>query len=522
MGTEELKSDLDSNRWPSDMAYDQWIALPISGSRPAARYKHSAIVANERLYIAGGSRNGRHLSDIQVFDLRTLVWTALKLHMDPNLDNLEDSRSQAILPATSGHSLVKWENKLLVVAGHSKESSDYVTVWSIDLETHQCSIVKTSGKVPRSRGGQSVSLSGFRLIMFGGEDTSRKLLNDIHILDLETMTWDYVEAMKTPPAPRFDHTAALHAERYLLIFGGCSHSTCFNDLHVLDLQTLEWSQPQIQGDLVTPRAGHAGISVDNNWYIVGGGDNKSGASETLVLNMSKLVWSVLTRVNERDPLASEGLSLCSALVDGENYLIAFGGYNGKYNNEVFVLRPKPKDSARPKIFQSPAAAAAAASVTAAYAVATKTEKKPNFTTTEDSNIQEVQIKSPLQDLTVEINSITAEKKTLESSLTEVKTENSRLKGDLEEMNNNLSELSKELHSVQSQLNSERSRCSKLENQIEVLQKMLESLQSVEDQVRVLQNQKFASDREMELASARTHERQSSGGIWQWIAGDARN
>lgn len=39
---------------------------------------------------------------------------------------------------------------------------------------------------------------------------------------------------------------------------------------------MEWSQPDIQGDLVTPRAGHAGITIDDMWYIVGGGDNKNG------------------------------------------------------------------------------------------------------------------------------------------------------------------------------------------------------------------------------------------------------
>lgn len=43
----------------------------------------------------------------------------------------------------------------------------------------------------------------------------------------------------TPPSPRSDHAAACHADRYLLIFGGGSHATCFNDLHVLDLQTVQ-------------------------------------------------------------------------------------------------------------------------------------------------------------------------------------------------------------------------------------------------------------------------------------------
>lgn len=39
---------------------------------------------------------------------------------------------------------------------------------------------------------------------------------------------------------------------------------------------MEWSQPHVQGDVVTPRAGHAGITIDENWFIVGGGDNSTG------------------------------------------------------------------------------------------------------------------------------------------------------------------------------------------------------------------------------------------------------
>lgn len=38
-----------------------------------------------------------------------------------------------------------------------------------------------------------MTLVGSRLIIFGGEDRSRKLLNDVHVLDLETMTWEAVE-----------------------------------------------------------------------------------------------------------------------------------------------------------------------------------------------------------------------------------------------------------------------------------------------------------------------------------------
>lgn len=34
----------------------------------------------------------------------------------------------------------------------------------------------------------------------------------------------------------------------------------------------------------------------------------------------------------------QGVSVASILLDGEEILVAFGGYNGKYNNEVASAR----------------------------------------------------------------------------------------------------------------------------------------------------------------------------------------
>lgn len=38
----------------------------------------------------------------------------------------------------------------------------------------------------------------------------------------------------------------------------------------------------MQGDLVSARAGHAGVAMDGNWYIVGGGDNNNGTKKLLL------------------------------------------------------------------------------------------------------------------------------------------------------------------------------------------------------------------------------------------------
>ncbi|KAG0535556.1 hypothetical protein BDA96_04G376000 [Sorghum bicolor] len=352
--------------------------------------------------------------------------------------------------------------------------------------------------------------------MFGGEDNKRRLLNDLHILDLETMMWEEIKSEKGGPAPRYDHSAAVYTDQYLLIFGGSSHSTCFNDLYLLDLQTLEWSQPDAQGAHITPRSGHAGAMIDENWYIVGGGDNANGSTDTVVMNASKFVWSVVTSVSARDPLACEGLTLCSTTVDGEKVLIAFGGYNGKYSNEIFVLKPKARNLVQPRLLQSPAAAAAAASVTAAYAVITGTDEKTrDIVATDDFDIKRAQPASNSKKFVAEIDVLNGENGKLASRLAEVRDENSKLKDKLDMANLSYGELAKELKSVQDQLAAEGSRCQKLESQIATARKRLESAGSLENELDVLHQQ--ISQVEQTIA---TTQRRKSGGVWKWVAGSA--
>ncbi|XP_020574728.1 acyl-CoA-binding domain-containing protein 4 isoform X2 [Phalaenopsis equestris] len=495
----------------SELHYDDWTLLHSFGRRPLARYKHAIAVAQDKLFVIGGSRNGRYFSDVHVFNLRSLTWSLLNPRIDAENIGLENSTSKEVFPTIAGHSLVEWENKLLVIAGHSKEKSDSVIVWSIDLKTLVFSILKTQGKIPVARAGQSVTIVGSKLIMFGGEDEKRQLLNDLHILDLITMTWDVVETKNVPPSPRFDHTATEYAGRYLFIFGGSTQSLCLSDLHVLDLQNMEWSQPDVQGVAVTPRGGHAGATVGDMWYIVGGGNTTRGATETIVLNMSKLAWSDATMVTTQHPLASEGLSLSTISVDEESLLIAFGGYNGRYSNQLFVLRPKPRLPTKPKLYQSPAAAAAAASVTAAYAFATSTGTKDNDPV--DENLKKEQVTRHPEAESFATEMLAVEEKNLGSKLADVRRENAKVEGNLEDVRNRQSLLAMELKAVQSQLEAERSRCFKLEIQISDIQKRLDSMVSIERELDILRQER--SNMEQDMARV---QRQSSGGLLRWMTG----
>ncbi|KAH9755178.1 Acyl-CoA-binding domain-containing protein 4 [Citrus sinensis] len=513
---ETQDKDVVSEGLGSVVVYDQWIAPPISGQRPKARYEHGAAVVQDKMYIYGGNHNGRYLSDMHILDLRSWAWSKIQAKA---VAESTESPSPALLTPCAGHSLIPWENKLLSIAGHTKDPSEIIQVKVFDLQTCSWSTLKTYGKPPVSRGGQSVTLVGTSLVIFGGEDAKRSLLNDLHILDLETMTWDEIDAVGVPPSPRSDHAAAVHAERYLLIFGGGSHAACFNDLHVLDLQTMEWSRPTQQGEIPTPRAGHAGVTIGENWFLVGGGDNKSGVSETVVLNMSTLVWSVVTSVQGRVPLASEGLSLVVSSYSGEDVIVAFGGYNGRYNNEVHVLKPSHKSTLSSKMIETPVPD----SVSAVQNNTNPTrDLESELEVGQEGKIREIVVDNvdsePLISKHPEttehlIATLKAEKEELESSLSKEKLQSIQLKQDLTEAESQNTDLYKELQSVRGQLAAEQSRCFKLEVDVAELRQKLQTMETLQKELELLQRQKAASEQ-----AALNAKRQSSGGMWGWLAG----
>ncbi|XP_058222075.1 acyl-CoA-binding domain-containing protein 4-like [Rhododendron vialii] len=491
--------------------YDQWVGPPVNGPRPKARYEHGAAVIDDKMYVFGGNHNGRYLNDLQVLDLRSFTWS--RVEVKSGAESLE-SPSSLPVPPCAGHSLIPWgTDKLLSVAGHTKDQSEAIQVKVFDLQTGTWSTLKTYGKPPVSRGGQSVTVVGSSLIIFGGQDAKRSLLNDLHLLDLETLTWDEIDAVGVPPSPRSDHAAAVHAERYLLIFGGGSHATCFNDLHVLDLQAMEWSRPKQQGEIPSPRAGHAGVTVGENWFIVGGGDNTTGASETVVLNMSTLVWSVVTTIPGRVPLASEGLSLVLSSYNGEDILISFGGYNGRYNNEAHVLKPSHKSTLQSKKVETvPDSVLAVQNAT-------------NATRDMESEGQEGKIREIVMDnvdsepkITNEeslLSALKSEKEELESSLNKEKMLSLQLKQELTEAETRNTDLYKELQSVRGQLATEQSRCFKLEVDVAELRQKLQTMETLQKELELLQRQKAASE---QAAALNAKQRQSSGGVWGWLAG----
>ncbi|VFQ67192.1 unnamed protein product [Cuscuta campestris] len=219
-------------------------------------------------------------------------------------------------------------------------SEETILVKVFDQQSNAFLDFKTSGDAPIARGGHSVNLFGNRLVIFGGEDAREECrFNDLHSLDLVSRTWSKLDARGQPPSPRVDHVAALHKERYLLIFGGSPHYIWFDDLHVLDLEKEEWSTPEYTTCFPIGPYGRAGATIWDSWLIVGGGTGKKGV-DTCILNLWNYFLSVVPNTGRNISAGIMGWSLVVSTCCGENILLSFeGAEKCCYKNDVHVLKP---------------------------------------------------------------------------------------------------------------------------------------------------------------------------------------
>eukprot|EP00192_Tetraselmis_astigmatica_P008654 CAMPEP_0117679946 /NCGR_PEP_ID=MMETSP0804-20121206/18077_1 /TAXON_ID=1074897 /ORGANISM="Tetraselmis astigmatica, Strain CCMP880" /LENGTH=631 /DNA_ID=CAMNT_0005489385 /DNA_START=286 /DNA_END=2178 /DNA_ORIENTATION=- len=332
---------------------DSWVLADISGAKkPPPRYEHATALLEGKIFVVGGHFGGRYLGDVWILSLEKLEWVPTvysggKQAPGPPPSSGPDNPPppQPSLPPCAGHALVPWGSSLLSVGGLTKAKDISADLPVHVLETHAMawSLLSPSGNPPPQLGGHSATLIGSSLFIFGGEDISRRLSNTLYVLDLESMTWTTPETLGTPPLPRSAHVATSCAGRYLVIFGGGSVAHCYQDIHVLDTENMEWFVPATEGSPPSARAGHAAAALGDKWYIAGGGNNTTGCLDMLSLDMSELgtgalKWeTVATAENKRSPVASEGM--CILPVPSHGALVAFGGYNGKYHNDVHVFKP---------------------------------------------------------------------------------------------------------------------------------------------------------------------------------------
>ncbi|CAJ1869514.1 unnamed protein product [Sphenostylis stenocarpa] len=247
-----------------------WLHPKVLGFNPSERWGHSACFSKGLMYVFGGCCGGLHFCDVLTLDLNKMVWSKLT----------------------------------------------------------------TTGEKPGPRDSHSAVLVGHKMIVFGGTNGFKKV-NHIHILDLVTKEWVRPECKGTPPSPRESHTATLVGDERIVIFGGSGegHANYLNDLHILDLRTMSWTSPELKGELPVPRDSHSTLAIGNRLIVYGGDSGDQYHGNVHVLDMATMTWSRLT-IQGSPP----GVRAGHAAVNIGTKVYIIGGVGDKrYYNDVWIF-----------------------------------------------------------------------------------------------------------------------------------------------------------------------------------------
>jgi len=283
---------------------NHWTNPAVKGQLPPGRAAYGIDIEGSKVFIHGGMVEfGAYSNDLYQLDTSIWEWKLLKPKAIKN----------GTVPSPRiGHTITCIDSKLYLFGGLENRSEDpsnniprYLNdLWRIQIRTignMQWEIPQTYGKCPPPRESHSaVSMKGkngnlTKLIIFGGMNGER--LNDLWILNIESMTWNSPQMHGPIPLPRSLHSATMHDNK-MFVFGGWVRTPkdsgktydsniwqCTNDLVVFDMNSLTSFIPDLIGkEPKKPknRAGHCAVKIHDRIWIWSGRDGYRKAWNSLV------------------------------------------------------------------------------------------------------------------------------------------------------------------------------------------------------------------------------------------------
>ncbi|KIY51359.1 galactose oxidase [Fistulina hepatica ATCC 64428] len=201
------------------------------------------------------------------------------------------------------------------------------------------------GHLPiRTMRAHSVTLVDSTAWMFGGCDDRESTSKEVYCFDTDTMQWTHPDVTGDIPPPSRAHTATL-VDRKIVVFGGGQNSTYFNSVHILDILTRRWTKPVPHNPNAiapAPRRAHTAVYYRGKIWIFGGGNGMTALNDVWTLDVSVPGKPLRYTVHELGCVA--GKPPCGrgyhATVLVDSRLFVFGGYNAYGGNpfdDVYIL-----------------------------------------------------------------------------------------------------------------------------------------------------------------------------------------
>uniref|UniRef100_A0A8C5D7Q3 Host cell factor 1 n=1 Tax=Gouania willdenowi TaxID=441366 RepID=A0A8C5D7Q3_GOUWI len=329
--------------------------LGWSGPVPRPRHGHRAVAIKELMVVFGGGNEGI-VDELHVYNTATNQWFIPAVRGD-------------IPPGCAAYGFVCDGTRLLVFGGmveYGKYSNDLYELQASRWEWKKLKAKNPkNGPPPCPRLGHSFSLVGNKCYLFGGlandsEDPKNNIpryLNDLYTLELRAgssvVGWDIPITYGVLPPPRESHTAVVYTEKIsrksrLIIYGGMSGCR-LGDLWTLDIDTLTWHKPSVNGTAPLPRSLHSATTITNKMYVFGGwvplvmDDVKVATHEkewkctnTLAcLNLDSMCWETVLMDTLEDNIPRARAGHCAVAINSRLYVWSGrDGYRKAWNNQV--------------------------------------------------------------------------------------------------------------------------------------------------------------------------------------------
>lgn len=363
--TSEIESNNDTSlSWIKHVVH---IKKGLETNRPSPRSGHTMTVIGTNAYLYGGLADagldedenslGAHASS-EIFKLQLSAGSAMEWSK-MNVNSVSP-------PSRWKHTATLYENtQILIFGGFHTEDQRLNDVWVFDgvgyvwRQPHSdhnkeasvpFQLVNTTWQnVPTPRAGHSATLIGENIYIFGGYGGlgySRRDLDDLYTLNINSWQWSKVQAKGSPPEKRSGHQGCA-IEKKILIFGGSSSSTQFQDLHILDIEHDPplWTKLQ-HVSMPSPTWNHAACSVVAipTWKIFTFGGTTGSLNDQdrqgTMINTASIFdagsnrW-VYPKIEGRAPSARS--DTCMAYDPKGSRLLVFGGWSQCWHDELYTL-----------------------------------------------------------------------------------------------------------------------------------------------------------------------------------------
>jgi hypothetical protein len=236
---------------PMYTATMEWSECDTDGASPTIK-NHSVTHFNGFLYCFGGYDGRKNHATLMLYDLQERRWIRPQHEHDSSDSTMFVEESDIIVqgtppPGRNGHSatLVEDEDagaRIIVIGGWlgagplAASDMHILEINGKQLRWYQPQIRGSPPGPCNMHSADYVRANGEIYVFRGGN--GREYLNDLHALNVETLTWRQVETVGAIPQQRANHSSAMMDETgELFIFGGWNGTERLNDIHILDTAT---------------------------------------------------------------------------------------------------------------------------------------------------------------------------------------------------------------------------------------------------------------------------------------------